>query len=133
MEDWSWPPRYDDSYRPPVSQEYWFPRRETMDAEEREAAILARIQQVLAHTWERAPFYRRKWSATGFEPGDVKSLADFERLPVTTKEELRVEQAEHPAYGDYLCIPPEEVVRVWGSSGTTGRPTAFGVGYEDWR
>ncbi|KPK33696.1 MAG: phenylacetate--CoA ligase, partial [Betaproteobacteria bacterium SG8_40] len=30
MEDWSFPPRYDNSYRPVPSSRYWFPVRETM-------------------------------------------------------------------------------------------------------
>jgi phenylacetate-CoA ligase len=133
MEFWSWPPRYDNAYRPANDQEYWFPVRETMDTELREVRILERLQQVLAHAWAHAPFYRRKWSAAGYRPGDVKALADFELLPVVTKEELRLEQAAHPPFGEYLCVPREELTRVWGSSGTTGRPTAFGVCAEDWR
>ena len=32
-----------------------------------------------------------------------------------------------------MCIEPEDVVRVHGTSGTTGRPTAFGIGDGDWR
>jgi phenylacetate-CoA ligase len=51
---------------------------------------------------------------------------------VVTKEELRRAQAEHPPFGDYLCVPPDEIVRVHGTSGTTGRPTAFGIGRDDW-
>jgi phenylacetate-CoA ligase len=133
MENWSWPPHYDDSYRPPSDQEYWFPTRETMDPEEREQAILERIHQVMAHVYEKAPFYREKWQSAGLEPGDIRSLADFERVPVVTKEELRLEQAAHPPFGRYLCTPEPELVRIWGSSGTTGRPTVFGVGAGDWR
>jgi phenylacetate-CoA ligase len=133
MERWAWPTTYDESYRPPPDQEHWFPVRETMDPQERELAIIARIQDVMAYAWERAPFYRRKWSEAGLEPGDVKSLADFERVPVVTKEELRRAQAEHPPFGDYLCVDRAEIVRVHGTSGTTGRPTAFGIGRDDWQ
>ena len=43
MEYWTWPPFYDASYVPPREQEYWFPVRETMDPEQRDQAILARI------------------------------------------------------------------------------------------
>jgi hypothetical protein len=100
MECWAWPPRHDDRYLPPLDQEYWFPQRETMDPQEREAAILARIQQVMAYAYDRSPFYRRKWREAGLELGDVKSLDDFERVPVVMKEELRAEQAANPPY---LC------------------------------
>jgi phenylacetate-CoA ligase len=104
-----------------------------MEPEAREEAILARIQDVMAYAYERAPFYRRKWGEAGLEPGDVKTLEDFERVPVVTKEELRRAQAENPPFGDYLCIDRSEVARVHGTSGTTGRPTAFAIGRADWR
>src|SRR5205823_4549047 len=132
MENWTWPPRYDSGYRPPDDQRCWFPSRETMDAEQRETHILERLQQVIAYAWERAPFYRRKWSQAGFEPGDLRSLEDFTLMPVVTKAELREAQARVEPFGDYLCVNESEVFHVHGTSGTTGRPTAFGISRGDW-
>jgi phenylacetate-CoA ligase len=132
MESWSWPPRYDADYRPPPDQQHWFPVRETMDPEQRDAAILERIQQLMTYAWERAPFYRKKWSQAGLEPGDITSLEAFEQVPVIYKEELRADQAEHEPYGSYLCIDPVDVTHIKGTSGTTGRPTAFGISQDDW-
>lgn len=133
MEQWRWPSRYDDDGRPTDGQPYWFPYRETMPPEEREAAILERVRDVMRWCWERAPFYRRKWSEAGVSPETIRTLEDFERVPVVTKEELRSTQAEHPPFGDYLCVDEAEVVHVHGTSGTTGRPTAFGISRDDWR
>ena len=134
MEHWDhWPPAYDDKYLPDPGQPYWFPQRETMDPELRDAAILRRIQAVMRYAAARAPFYQRKWAAAGISAQDIRSLDDFQHVPVVTKEELRRAQAEHPPFGDYLCVPAEEIMRVHGTSGTTGRPTAFGVGRGDWR
>jgi phenylacetate-CoA ligase len=132
MECWDWPPKYDRDYRPADDQPYWFPHRETMDPELREAMILQRIQAVMGYAYERAPFYRHKWDAAGIKPGDIKTMGDFENVPVVTKEELRRAQAEHPPFGDYVCVPGSEIARVHGTSGTTGRPTAFGIGRSDW-
>jgi phenylacetate-CoA ligase len=132
MESWGWPPSYDAGYRPPADQEHWFPVRETMDPEQRDTKILERIQQLMAYAWERAPFYRRKWSEAGLEPGDVTSLEIFETVPVIYKEELRTDQAEYEPYGSYLCIDPVDVTHIKGTSGTTGRPTAFGISQNDW-
>ena len=134
MEDWSWPPRYDESYRPESpDQPYWFPRRETMSEAEREAAILQRIGEVMRYAWDRAPFYRRKWSEAGIHPDAIRTLRDFERVPVVTKQELREVQERHEPFGDYLCVDDSEVAHVHGTSGTTGRPTAFGISAADWR
>jgi len=95
MEFWSWPPRYDNSYLPDTAQPYWFPTRETMNADERDHAILERIQQVMRYAWGPAPFYRRKWAEAGISWESVRPLDDFERVPAITKPELRVAQAEH--------------------------------------
>lgn len=132
MESWSWPPLYDVDYRPPHQQQHWFPVRETMDPQQRDEAILERIQQVMAYAWDRSPFYRQKWSAAGLQPGDITSLEAFEAVPVVRKEELRADQAAHEPYGSYLCIDPVDVTHIKGTSGTSGRPTAFGINQSDW-
>lgn len=118
---------------PPQDSPYWFPELETMPAERREASIVEKLRAALQYVHARSPFYRRKWDDAGVDVSAVQSLADFARLPVTTKAELRAAQAEHPPFGDYLCIPGSEIFHVHGTSGTTGRPTAFAVGRDDWR
>ncbi|GAB4270193.1 MAG: phenylacetate--CoA ligase [Deferrisomatales bacterium] len=132
MDPARWPPVYDDSYLPSPDEPYWFRSLETLDPREREALILAKLGPQLRWAYERSPFYRAKWDAAGVQVDRIRSLDDFRRLPFVTKEELRREQAEHPPFGSYLCVPEEEVVRVHGTSGTTGRPTAFGIGRDDW-
>jgi phenylacetate-CoA ligase len=134
MESWSYPPAYDPHYLPDPASRYWFPRRETMPSAEREKAILARLQQVTRYAYRHAPFYRRKWDEAGFHPDKLKSLEDFEdKVPVITKADLREAQARAPMFGDYLCVPESEIHHVHGTSGTTGRPTAFGIGRDDWQ
>ena len=60
-------------------------------------------------------FYHKKMKETGVEPGDIRSIEDINKLPFTTKEDLR---ANYP-FG-LLAIPQSDVVRVQGTSGTTG-------------
>ncbi len=134
MECWSFPPRYDDGYLPDPTSRHWFPVRETMPAADREKAILERLKEVCAYAWETSRFYRRKWDDAGFHPSHLRTLEDFEdKVPVITKQDLRAAQAEHPPFGDYLCIPDDQIHHIHGTSGTTGRPTAFGIGRNDWR
>lgn len=133
MEHWHWPPRYDESYRPPTDQQHWFPQRETIHPDHRDQAILTRIREVMVYAWDRSPFYRRKWDDAGVHPSSIRSLEDFEKVPVVRKEELRADQAAHEPFGSYLCVDPAQVKHVNGTSGTTGRPTAFGISERDWR
>ncbi len=132
MEAWSFPPDFDANYLPDPSSRYWFAQRETMPSAERERAILARIREVMRYAYASSPFYRHKWDEAGIHPDHITSLEKFEAVPVVTKAELRAAQAKAPPFGDYLCVPDLAVFHVHGTSGTTGRPTAFGISRDDW-
>jgi phenylacetate-CoA ligase len=56
----------------------------------------------------------------------VETPADLPQLPFTTKEELREGQRREPPFGPHLCAPPERLVRMHVTSGTTGDPVAVG-------
>jgi len=127
-----WPPRYDPAYLPSADDRYWFPEIECADPRDRDALILFKLRAQVHYAWEHSPFYRRKWEQAGVSPASLRTLADLARFPVVQKQELREAQAATPPFGDFLCIKPDEVVRIHGTSGTTGRPTVFGIGGEDW-
>ncbi len=127
-----WPPGYDPAYRPASDAEHWLPEIECAPPAARDELIFAKLERQLRYAWERSPFYRGKWQEAGVSPDTLKSLDDLARFPVVQKAELRAAQDASPPFGDYLCIEPSEVARIHGTSGTTGRPTVFGVGAEDW-
>jgi phenylacetate-CoA ligase len=128
----AWPPRYDTTWRPASEAEHWAPELECAPPSRREAVILDKLRQQVAYAWERSGFYRRHWQAAGVSPATLRSLDDLARFPVVRKDDLRAAQAAAPPFGDYLCIEPSDVARIHGTSGTTGRPTVFGIGADDW-
>jgi phenylacetate-CoA ligase len=77
---------------------------------------LAGVQWSVGHAWAHSPFYRERFAQAGITPEDIRSLADLERLPFTTAEDLR---DGYPL--PLLAVPEEEVVRIHSSSGTTGK------------
>lgn len=127
-----WPPRYDPAYRPVPAAEHWLPEVECAEPAARDALIFAKLTRQVRYAWERSAFYRRRWEEAGVSPETLRSLDDLARFPVVQKAELRAAQAAAPPFGDYLCIEPAAVARIHGTSGTTGRPTVFGIGAEDW-
>jgi phenylacetate-CoA ligase len=128
----AWPPRYDTSWRPRVDAEHWAPDVECAPPSRRDTVILEKLRAQIAYAWERSAFYRRHWQAAGVSPATLRSLDDLARFPVVRKDDLRAAQAAAPPFGDYLCIEPSDVARIHGTSGTTGRPTVFGIGADDW-
>ena len=47
-----------------------------------------KLRFLVAHVWNRVPFYRERLDAAGVRPEDVRGTADLDRLPITTKREL---------------------------------------------
>jgi phenylacetate-CoA ligase len=94
---------------------------EAMDRAALEALQLERLQWTVRHAYDNVPLYRTKFEAAGIVPDDIRSLADVEKLPFTTKEDLR---SAYP-FGMF-AVPMEQVRRIHASSGTTGRPTVVG-------
>jgi phenylacetate-CoA ligase len=129
----AWPPSYDPSYRPVPDAQHWLPEIECADPAVRDEIILAKLQAQVHYAWDKSPFYGRKWQAAGVGPDALHTLEDLARFPVVQKAELRAAQAAVPPFGDYLGIEPPAVARIHGTSGTTGRPTVFGIGADDWR
>ena len=68
------------------------------------------------HVYENVAPYRKKMDEKGVLPSDIKSIDDLNKLPFTTKDDLR----EGYPYG-YLALPLKDCVRIQSTSGTTGK------------
>src|SRR5215472_13129420 len=99
---------------------------ETATRDELRALQLKRLQWTLRHAYDHVPHYRAAFEAAAIHPNDVTSLADLERLPFTTKKDLR----DNYPFGMF-AVPREQVVRVHASSGTTGKATVVGYTHND--
>jgi phenylacetate-CoA ligase len=78
----------------------------------------------LAYALERSAFYREKLGAAGVAAaGDAGGLGEIAALPLTEKNELRAGCTTDQPFGSHLCAPPEEIVRIYSTSGTTGTPS----------
>jgi phenylacetate-CoA ligase len=93
---------------------------------------LTLLRERLHYVRSRSPFYRRKLDAAAIRPDDVRTLDDVRRIPFTDKEELRASQAARPPWGDFACIAPREAIRVFQTTGTTGKPVRMMVSRTDW-
>ncbi|MDP6180233.1 MAG: hypothetical protein QGG48_10110, partial [Desulfatiglandales bacterium] len=76
----------------------------------------------ISYVYQHSLMYRKKYDEVGIKPEDIKTPEDIKKVPFTTKEDLRKAQEANPPFGDVLCVPVEEGVRVFQTSGTTGIP-----------
>src|SRR4029077_16442681 len=79
---------------------------------------------------ENSPFYARKWREAGVGNSFV-SLGDLSQLPFPPKDELRQALDEDPPFGSNLCVGPEQVKRVYQTSGTSGSPSVLALTHTD--
>ncbi len=99
-----------------------------------ESAPWEEIRRLSAAAWERqfrrvresSAFYARKFKEAGAGASFV-SLADLSQLPFTTKAELKQALDEQPPFGSNVCVAPDQVKRVYQTSGTTGSPSVLAL------
>jgi phenylacetate-CoA ligase len=99
---------------------------ETASRDEIAALQFHRMKRSLRHVYDNSPFYRRRFEEHGVHPDDLKTLADLAKFPFTTKADLR----DTYPFGMFAA-PRSQLVRLHGSSGTTGKPIVVGYTKHD--
>jgi len=99
---------------------FWQKDIEMISRRALEELQLKRLKQTVRQAWTNVPFYRDYFSKLSIKPKDITSLNAMQKLPLTTREDLRL---NYP-FG-MLAVTKEQVVRLHTSSGTTGKPKAI--------
>ena len=87
--------------------------------EEVDSLNWSNARYLLIHAMESSDFYKTAYRESGFNAHDIQSPADFEKLPILTKSDLRMCQKS------ILCkgVDPKECNLVT-TGGSTGEPVA---------
>ena len=104
----------------------WNETKECMSRDEILNMQSARLRKTVRRVYHNVEFYRKKMQQLDLEPGDIKGIEDLNKLPFTTKQDLR----DNYPFG-LFAVPQSEVVRVHASSGTTGKATVVGYTRRD--
>ncbi|MGA2973678.1 MAG: phenylacetate--CoA ligase [Spirochaetia bacterium] len=106
----------------------WNEKYETMDRDSLSQVQLERLQATLNRAVRNVAFYRESFAGAGIKGDEIRGLSDIERLPFTTKDDLRM---SYP-YGMF-AVPLRDIVRIQSTSGTTGTPVVVGYTRNDLR
>ncbi len=104
----------------------WNEARECMSRDEMTNLQSARLRKEVSRVYHNVEPYRKKMQEAGLEPGDISGIEDIEKLPFTTKDDLR----DNYPFG-LFAVPLSEIVRIHASSGTTGKATVVGYTRKD--
>lgn len=104
----------------------WNEAKECMSRDEMANLQGKRLVKQVEYVYHNVEYYRKKMQYQGVEPGDIRGLEDLNKLPYTTKDDLR----DTYPFG-LFAAPMSEIVRVHASSGTTGKATVVGYTRRD--
>lgn len=91
------------------------------------------LNEMLKQVLETNTFYQNKFSEVGLSKTfNIQSLLDYQKLPLTTKDELSADQVSHSPYGTNLTFPLENYTCIHQTSGTTGSPLRWLDTRESW-
>jgi phenylacetate-CoA ligase len=103
--------------------------------DEAESASAERLRAHQAAAWAgqsayvatQSEFYRDLWQGRT-PPADLRDLA---ALPLSDKAQLRISQADHPPFGNYMAASRRDAVRLHRTSGTTGQAMNLALSARD--
>jgi phenylacetate-CoA ligase len=104
----------------------WNRKAECMARDEMEELQLKKLQEVVKRAYENVSYYKKAFEDADVFPEDIETLEDIEKLPFTSKTDLR----DAYPFGMF-AVSPDDIVEVHTTSGTTGKPTVSGYTQND--
>ena len=104
----------------------WNKEMECMNQDDKKALQSKRLVELVKYVYDNVEFYRKRMDEYGVKPEDIKGIEDIDKLPYTTKDDLR----DTYPFG-LFAAPHKNIVRIHASSGTTGKATVVGYTQND--
>jgi phenylacetate-CoA ligase len=83
-----------------------------------------KLRKIIQLAYDNAQAVKTIFDQAGLTPDDVQSLADLDKVPVTSKDRLVELQQENPPFGDFLAVPFDKLQHVFFSPGPLYEPHA---------
>ncbi|MBN1648488.1 MAG: phenylacetate--CoA ligase [Spirochaetales bacterium] len=99
---------------------------ETIKRNELEQLQIEKLQSTLNRVYRNVSFYRKAFDDNGVSIDRIRSIADLQSLPFTTKTDLR---QSYPY--DMFAMPLRDIIRMHATSGTTGKAVVVGYTKND--
>jgi len=96
---------------------YWNKKIETATRDELNKHQLKLLKTQVKYCYENSTFYRNKFKSAGITPDNIKTLEDAQKIPFTSKNDLR----DNYPFG-MVTVHLDDIVEIHASSGTTGNP-----------
>lgn len=98
-----------------LEESQWWPRERILDEQS------VRLRAFLIEIGQRVPYWRALFAEHGFDPREVRSVADLVRLPLLTKADIR-------AHGERMKADRHGTLTRYNTGGSSGQPLVFFIG-----
>ena len=110
---------------------FWSEALETMSPEDLRRHEAPLLMRQIEYLYENSEYYRNQLDSVGIKPGTITCHDALENIPFTEKKDLALTQREGALIGPHQCAPDENIVRLVGTGGTSGKPMRIAWTRED--
>lgn len=96
-----------------------FLRSQWFTPEQVKALQWTKVKELIEHAYSTTQYYRRVFESIGAKPSDIRSLEDFRRIPILTKEDVRQHRDE------LLSTRRNGRLHMKRTGGSSGQPMTF--------
>lgn len=83
------------------------------------------LVKLIQYVGNNSPFYKRHFTAHGIDLSSIKSIADIQLIPPTSKDDIQ------KFNWDFLCVPKTKIIEYASTSGTLGKPVTIALTESD--
>ena len=112
-------------------RKFWDEELETMPADELRRYEAPILTEQIQYLYTNSEFYREQLRGAGVEPESVTSHEALEQIPFTEKKHLAQAQLHGALIGPHQSARLDDIVRLVGTGGTSGKPMRIGWTRDD--
>ncbi|MBO2545151.1 AMP-binding protein [Salegentibacter sp. BDJ18] len=79
------------------------------------------LKKQLSYAVANSPFYKKRFTDCKIDIKGIQSYEEFRKIPITTKEDLQLDNAE------FIAVRKDEIIDYVTTSGTLGNPVSFAL------
>jgi phenylacetate-CoA ligase len=91
------------------------------------------LREVINHAYDSGTPLKQAMDGRGLTAGDIQTAEDLEKIPVTTKNDLKEAQAKNPPFGGFCTVPSSDLMRIHQSPGPIYDPVGRVPDYFRWK
>ena len=107
---------------PDPSLRFFKKNLETMPRAWRREYLERKLRGIVQHAYRHSTGFKRILDSVGRTPGDIKTIKDLQKLPVTKKADLVELQKKYPPFGGFEGVPLDDLRRIFVSPGPINEP-----------